>query len=298
MSSPIHNSEKVSELTLSMTSDNPNPSHHQLHHRTFFTPGQYLECLHSNRFHVGKVIESIPDSHFRIELDSCDPTFHARILTYFYHTSTGTITKTTSTSSTTTSTPPPPSTQPQQHLHTLFPCTWCASNNLAISPPSNWPHDQPFSWQATRFGNNDLTTQNLTQPSHIHSLFNWSRTLSQLAEKFPVGAYLECAPSGSHVIGVGQIKAKIEHLVFVEMVHEATTSPLQRRLHVFSVDSTELFPVGWAEMNDYYEQNEELYRRYVLVPMPLSSESNEEKMQAIKSIAMGKISYFSRLSKI
>lgn len=110
-----------------------------------------------------------------------------------------------------------------------------------------------------------------TKSSDVHTLFNWSRTIGQLAaEKFTVGAYLECVDptSGGDVICLAQIKARVEHLVFLELMYLRRRSrrgdgqQQQQQLFVFTVDSCDLFPLGWAEMNNFYSDRQELYREY------------------------------------
>lgn len=159
-------------------------------------------------------------------------------------------------------------------FHTLFPCNWCSSNNLKICPSNSWPCDKRFDW--SEFENKTLETPAsatlppgwclyFTKSSDVHNLFNWSRTIGQLAaEKFTVGAYLECVDPDScgELICLAQIKARVDHLVFLELLYRAD-STVPKQLHVFSVDSCEIFPLGWAEMNNFYGDRHDLYRKYL-----------------------------------
>ena len=145
---------------------------------------------------------------------------------------------------------------------TLFPCNWCTSNNLSLQPANEWPQDRPFDWREFERVIVEKSQSNLyfSQTTDIPSLFNWSRC-SLVAEKFCVGAYLECVhPRDDSIICLARIIARVEHLIFVELFYDGNPSPKQ--LFAFAVDSTDLFPLGWSEMNCYYELREDLYRKY------------------------------------
>lgn len=198
--------------------------------------------------------------YFRVQIDSIDPEIGGKKLTFYYKSL-------------------------NSAFHTLFPCNWCNSNNLRLCPPSTTSSNNNTSQQtdsSRKFDWTEFETKMLDSPtsatlppgwllyftksSDVHNLFNWSRTISQnAAEKFSVGAYLECADPeyNGDVVCLAQIKARVEHLIFVELLYRRRKEAATRQLYVFSVDSCDLFPLGWAEMNNFYEDRKELYELYL-----------------------------------
>jgi hypothetical protein len=201
----------------------------------YFKLNHYLEFLHVNRFYAARVCEVQNDVYFKIQLTSKDNQINGRIFK-FYLTS--------------------------NVLSCIFPCKWCAKLNLVLEPPADWLEaDSAFDWNTYIDMLNFREQRSSFALTEDLAIFNWQRSLANLAEKFQVGAYLECvdrtakADTKNEIVCLGQIKAKLAHLIFVKLIKENSD---QDRLHVFSADSVNIFPVGWCEMNNYYGD----FRRY------------------------------------
>lgn len=161
----------------------------QRHH---FKQNYLLECLYQNKFYVARVVEILNENCFKLELDSTS----VRVRLTFY---------------TTNST-------------LLFPCRWCAQNNFKLELPSDWPSEKEFDWDTYCACLSRKHAEQYTLTTDL-SLFNWSRNLAQLGEKFQIGMYLECVDPCTRVdnqensaIYLAQIKAKLAHLVFLKLV--------------------------------------------------------------------------------
>ena len=225
----------ASELT------NLNESHHlaaSSHPKIKFELNYFMECLYESKFYVAKVVECVPDSHFILELDVADRLEESALRLIFYADDLG--------SSLTCS---------SNLYHTLFPCKWCTHNNLSIEAPRGWPRDQTFDWDVylSKLSEDTQASEAAYQTQFTDlPLFNWSRNQAQLAEKFQLGMYLECATNeeNAETIGLAQIKAKVGHLLFLSKM---VNSSWGECLHVYPVDSANLLPVGWCEINGFYD---------------------------------------------
>ncbi len=230
---------------------------HELRQRHHFKLNYLMECLYMNKFYVAKVIEILNDNCFKIELNSKDLTINKTITFY---------------SSNSTS---------------LFPCKWCIQNNLKLETPLDWSYkEKSFDWDIyTDYLNKTAMDKTYTQTTDLN-LFNWSRGLNQMSEKFQLGMYLECVDpevaneneseeEKNQIIRLGQIKAKLAHLLFIKIIRnysDFNEQFIDNSFSIFTVDSYDLFPVGWCEMNNYYNDNELHYKFY---KYPLSLISNE-----------------------
>ncbi len=207
------------------------PNQIELRHerQQYFKLNHYLEFLYVNRFYAARVCEVQNDVYFKIQLTSKDTQINGRIFK-FYLTS--------------------------NVLSSIFPCKWCAKLNLVLEPPADWLEaDSAFDWNTYIDRLNFKEQRSSFALTEDLAIFNWQRSLNNLAEKFQVGAYLECVDTTAKIkakndlICLGQIRAKLAHLIFVKLIKRNCD---QERLHVFSVDSTNIFPVGWCEMHNYY----------------------------------------------
>ena len=195
-----------------------------------FKPGYYMECLYKNKFYVARVVQvEQDDSHFIIEIDHHTPEKSIHLIFYTD------LNNTTTTSSTS---------------HILFPCKWCTHNNLYIEPPRDWPVAKPFDWDVYMSGKSKDELNYQTQFTDL-PLFNWSRSLAQLSDKFQLGNYLECvADERTGLVCMAQIKAKIGHLVFLKLMSNSEWQVSEMAL-ILPVDSLDLYPSGWCEMNNF-----------------------------------------------
>jgi hypothetical protein len=136
-------------------------------------------------------------------------------------------------------------------FHTLFPCNWCAHNNLYIVPPKDWSQQakEPFNWDI--YINKIKQTSPSAYQTHLGDLplFNWSHNLGQLSEKFQLGMYLECGLGEK--MQLTQVKAKIGHLIFLSSIAETATND-DKLNFITPVDSINLYPIGWCEMNNFF----------------------------------------------
>lgn len=238
--------------TISESAANPN---------NCFKINYYLECLYENKFYVGRVVDESENNYFRIKLE----TTKSICLTFLYNH--GNISQIKSDITANGSVDSSDSDLFESVIftssfHTLFPCKWCSSHNIRIEPPPDWPHTgEQFDWdsyyehvlkkqQPVDVNNNQAQPIHLTLADTDAHLFNWCKNLNNLADRFQLGMYLECASnSESNRIHLSQIKAKTGHLLFLYMLGES-----QEKLKIVSVDSSDIFPVGWCEMNNYYSR--------------------------------------------
>lgn len=198
-----------------------------------------MECLYKNKFYIAQVIESVNNEYLKIKLDSQDSNVNNLVFIY--------------------------SLEKNANFHQLFPCKWCSANNLKLELPYAWPADKKFDWdeyvQIKKLkcdqDSNALVFYQ-TKSTDVHTMFNWSRNLANLSEKFKVGYYLECARDES--IYLAQIKAKVAHLIFLK-IFESSQKEDENRLFVFTVDSMDLFPVSWCELNNYTKYNTSFLNR-------------------------------------
>jgi hypothetical protein len=240
-------------------------------HANQFKIGYFVECLYENKFYAARVIEVVSNFYIKLKLFDSDST----ILTYFFDdlTTTDEFIYGHSTTKENINNNYNNNTSDNQDddgcvefvftnsFHTLFPCKWCSNNNLKIELPGDYPSDRSpvsFDWD---FYYENVLLKNKTDTEDIYltkfgqdsALFNWSKYLNELGDRFQIGMYLECVLScDKNRIVLGQIKAKLNHLIFVKIITKESESSLLYPLHIFSVDSNDLFPVGWCEMNNYY----------------------------------------------
>ena len=230
------------------------------------------ECLYRNKFYVARVTQVLQDVYFKVELDT-DTFLEKKVLKFFFNNNSNNT----------------------YNLHVLFPCKWCSKNNQVLQRPSGWSSQQEFDW--------DIYVKNLGQTGIVTYLasdlafFNWSRNLSQLCEKFQLGMYLECVDYDSvehSAVRLGQIKAKLAHLIYVKIIE--TNETQEESLRVFSVDSMDLYPVGWCEMNNYYE-NTENHFKYYRYPNDFLDETTSKHIESLlNESTIVKIPYLSHLT--
>ena len=229
------------------------------------------ECLYRNKFYVARVTQVLEDVYFKVELDT-DHFLGKKVLKFYFNNSNN-----------------------NNNLHALFPCKWCCKNNQVLQRPSGWPQHQEFDW--------DIYVKSLDQTgivaclSNDLALFNWSRNLSQLCEKFQLGMFLECVDYDNEehsVVRLGQIKAKLAHLIYVKIIENNRNQ--EENLRVFSVDSMDLYPVGWCEMNNYYE-NTENHFKYYRYPYDFLDEATSKQIESLlNESTIVKIPYLSHLT--
>ena len=216
------------------------------HHKIKFETNFYMECLYMSKFYVARVAECVPDLYFILELDQSNDEeknlqiiFYADLNTNTYIISNGGMSN-------------------SNRFHILFPCKWCTHNNLYIEPPNGWPKGLPFDWDIYMNKINEKNGPLTSPPAYLTQftdlpLFNWSRNLFHASDKFQLGMYLECADEDGAIF-LAQIKAKIGHLIFLrknnhEILNNSST-PL-----IYPIDSMNLFPVGWCELNNLYDRS-------------------------------------------
>ena len=231
--SELVNQLSLSDLNLNDSSENlKSKNEHELRQRFHLKKNHFLECLYKNKFYPAKVIETKAENCVKLQIDSDKLSESEKIQTY------------------------------HSNFNTLFPCKWCLTNNIHLEKPSSWDINESFDW------NIYIDKLKAFKPNSEFNLvnetsgLNWSKNLSQLAEKFQLGMYLECAvkQKDSEFVCLGQIKAKISHLIFVKLVKSG--SEFLNNLFIYSVDSIDLFPVGWCEMNNYYEDKVSYTKNY------------------------------------
>ena len=221
-----------------------------------FKVSYYLECLYRDKFYAARVIQVEENKYFRVKLETNEEV----ILTFYYS---ELIDEGFSNSEANIS----EEDEEQEELarpvntsfHRIFPCKWCASNNLGLEPPSKWPKGKKFDWDefTEAYLKREKTDEEipvyLTKSGVDSNLFNWSKDLTRLSEEFQLGMYLECAVQTGDCrnVTLAQIKAKVGHLVFLRLEGGEESDDVNF-LRIFSVDSLDLFPVGWCEMNNYY----------------------------------------------
>ena len=226
--------------SIDSSQNNMNQEDHDLRNQrsTFFKLNYYMELLYMNKFYICKVIDLNEKLfYFKIKIDSKNDN-NNKILTFYFNNN---INNSTS----------------SNQFHNLFPCNWCSNNNLYIQPPSNWTDESKiFDWDVYKTSLNENNAY-LTQTSDL-PMFNWSRNLYILGEKFQLGSYLEFSELIEDnfelkEIHLAKIKAKIGHIIFVQPV---TSSNDDENMFIFSCDSFNLYPVGWCEMNNFHILNE------------------------------------------
>lgn len=206
-----------------------------------------------NKFYAARVCEVQTDQYFLIELTTKNQKLHKKIIKFYMSTNV---------------------------LSTLFPCKWCSKFNLSLEAPNDWTDGKKFDWdEYLRFMNSSNKLQfSLTNDL---SIFNLLRSLNNLSDKFQVGSYLECVDfstkikSKNDIVCLGQIKAKLAHLIFVKIVQRTEINENEHlNLQIFAVDSLNLFPVGWCEMNNYYENFE---KHEIFYQMPVIEKDTQQK---------------------
>jgi len=234
-----------------------NNSHdHELRQKHHFKRNYLMECLYKNKFYVAKVVEILNDNCFKIELDSFEMN---KMITFYSSNSTS-----------------------------LFPCKWCKQNNLKLETPSGWPRDKPFDWDSYLAILNEKSELKHTLTIEL-DLFNWSRNLNQLSDRFQLGMYLECVDPSvettdsqeNSVIRLGQIRAKLAHLIFVKIISNYDSISEQLRddsFCVYTVDSYDLYPIGWCEMNNYYG-DKQTHLKFYKYPIHLSNQEYLKRIQ-------------------
>lgn len=208
-----------------------------------------MECLYKNKFYVARVVDELEGKFFRIKLETNNG--DDIYLTFFYNSQTGEAKLLDQNESSDAN-------DEQDYFdsvifansfHTLLPCKWCSVHNIYMEPPVDWTKNTSFDWDIYKekyLGEKDQVY--LTQIDEDDHLFNWNKDMYDVEEEFELGMYLECLDSRS-VPRLAQIKAKAGHLLFLDLLK----SPREREeLKIVTLDSTEIFPVGWCEMNDYY----------------------------------------------
>jgi hypothetical protein len=219
------------------------------HHKIKFQTNYYMECLYMSKFYVARVVECVSDFYFILELDHSNNL--EKNLQIIFYTDLNTNTYTFNSGGCSSS---------SNKFHVLFPCKWCTHNNLYIEPPKEWPRGVAFDWDIylSKINEANKLSPLKTSTSPVYQtqftdlpLFNWSRNLFQISEKFQLGMYLECADE-TGAIFLAQIKAKIGHLIFLKKSNIETMNSSLAPL-VYPVDSMNLYPVGWCEMNCLYE---------------------------------------------
>jgi hypothetical protein len=240
---------------------NRNSSHH-------FKVNTFVECFYNQKFYTARCIEvNLTENSFKLELDtttsttSMNPTIKSTKILSFRNTSNTSLNSTQSNLN---------SYYPNLN-HTIFPCNWCLQNNLKLELPFEWYNQKRedleknpnyFDWDLyiDILNKNDENEKivNFNQMTDI-SLLNWStRQLNQLNDKFLIGSYLEFVlpndnENDGKMICLGKICAKVGHLIYVKNVenikyHQNNT---ETKLYIFTIDSLDLYPVGWCEMNNY-----------------------------------------------
>jgi hypothetical protein len=252
---------------------------HGLRHKQHFELNDYMECMYRNKFYVARVCEILNEVYFKIELDSVDALVHKTQLVYNVN-----------------------------NVNSLFPCKWCQINNLNLVPPSDWTIANTslteFDWDIyiSKLNQNELA-QIYKQVNDVQ-LFSWSRhPFVQLSEKFQLGMYLECVhPLNKSYIFLAQIKAKIYHLLFLKLLNvkfdlenfqnsNATeVNENQDELAIYSCDSMDIYPVGWCEMNNFYEDSADYKRIFYLEPRVQSNPNLRDDFFSIPLLASYKSS--------
>ncbi len=216
-----------------------------------------------NKFYVGLVCEVQNDVYFKVKLFAKQKLVNGKVLKFYLSSNV---------------------------LSTLFPCKWCAKYNLVLENPNDWDHES-FDWDiyidrlnAQQVISTYATTDDL-------SIYNWNKQLNNLSDKFQVGSYLECVDTSRKIgpindlICLAQIKAKLAHLLFVKLTKGArqTSEVLENSLHIYSVDSLNLFPVGWCEMNNFYGSYDRYIRSY---PFPNSNKDSQVSSRIRENLRM------------
>jgi hypothetical protein len=243
--------ENLHGLIPPFTKSNQKPSESQQQLKL----NHYVECLYKNKFYAACVVDLVPNVYFILKLDCFTPVYLA-----FYYNDTDLIQEISDMDDCEDL-----DFVYNNSFHTLFPCKWCANNNLNIEPPAGWKENGPFEWTLYQekyvttskmtSDDSDSLSQVFTKPGpDVHGLLGWCKDLGKLSEKFQTGMYLEYETGGGGGTSVvlAQVKARVAHLLFLKRVDSYADRLYE--LDVVSVDSSCLHPVGWCEMNDYYRR--------------------------------------------
>lgn len=235
-----------------------------------------------NKFYAGRVCEVQSDVYFKVKLFTKNKSLDGKILKFYLSSNV---------------------------LSTLFPCKWTSKYNLVLETPADWDDNTKFCWDTYIDQMNAKETVSIYAPIVDLSIYNWNKQLNNLSEKFQVGSYLECVDTKSprnakigpsnDLICLAQIKAKLAHLVFVKLIKGASQSADTSRsenstLNIYSVDSLNLFPVGWCEMNNYYGSYDRYIRSY---PFPNSNKDTLVSSRIKENLKLSterNITYFSQ----
>lgn len=124
----------------------------------------------------------------------------------------------------------------------IFPVSWCEENGITLSPPRGWQskEGEPFSWV-------NYLSKTPGVETAPRALFPPRCSADELG--FCQGAALEAVdPNNPDRVCAATIANITQHLLWIRLESE----PKERsRQYAVSIDSLDIFPVGWCESNSY-----------------------------------------------
>jgi hypothetical protein len=245
-----------------------------------------MECLYRNKFYAIRVVEvNKVNGYFKMALDYEMPTLPRTLIYYI---------------------------EERSSFHTLFPCKWCSSNNLRLQTPSGWSSEhanEQFDWDIylAQVNQKHIDSNPLKQinDSNLFPWLNNNNSSTTIADKFQLGMYLECVDNReittlkkellvaqdyvlSSRICLAQIKARLGNLLFLELVEYSRISSAKARsnedtedLLIYTYDSTDIYPTGWCEMNNYYPCSESYFKNYISIDQISFQKNSKENKDPI-----------------
>lgn len=237
-----------------------------------FKVNYFMECLYKSKFYVARVCETGENLYFKLELDSDER--DNLIICYFYA-------KNLSFNNLF-----PCNWCSRNNLRLLAPKNWpkdkifdwqiyinefklknetdktneiYLTENIDCSRLFNWSFLSPnVGPSAAGSVINEASHQSASLTSQNPAASASTSNSSCLSDKFQIGMYLECVdPLNDSQIVLAKIFAKIEHVIFVKFIqnsHEFEANDTLE-LQVYTIDSHDLFPIGWCELNSFYPDN-------------------------------------------
>jgi hypothetical protein len=179
-----------------------------------FSPGQKVEVMYKNQYFMGTIVHLFDEFYFRVEIDILKVSICCN-----------------STS------------------QNILPLKFCDQNDLKLEVDSNNSGNN-FDWDDYLSGEKLRLRKELKMNSWIaidSTNFNslTTRHVQNLCEKFKLGSYLECVnPFDASEILVGRIYRRVKHLLYIYILNLEI-------IWVYTVNSYDLYPLGWCEMNNY-----------------------------------------------
>ncbi|XP_075216742.1 scm-like with four MBT domains protein 2 isoform X2 [Lycorma delicatula] len=158
----------------------------------------------------------------------------------------------------------------------IFPHGWAKSHNLKLTHPRGWiSAEEEFDWD-------EYLEITKSSPALFTKLYSKNIAVDS---GFEVGMKLEVVnPDNEHQICAATIANVTEHLIWIHLDSNDCFQPSV----IFSLDSLEMFPVGWCEMNNYSLKPPQSYHPSQTLSSSQSSENassvtNESETSNVKS---------------